>query len=51
VELAVLVDRGHREMPIAADYAPFKIATDAREMVEVVFSQEGLADEIILLKP
>ncbi|MDR2443688.1 MAG: bifunctional pyr operon transcriptional regulator/uracil phosphoribosyltransferase PyrR [Deltaproteobacteria bacterium] len=51
VELAVLVDRGHREMPIQADYAPFILATSAQEMVEVNFSADGLGDEIILLKP
>jgi pyrimidine operon attenuation protein/uracil phosphoribosyltransferase len=51
VELAVLVDRGHREMPIQADYAPFILATSAEEMVEVNFSDEGLGEEIILLRP
>jgi pyrimidine operon attenuation protein/uracil phosphoribosyltransferase len=51
VELAVLVDRGHREMPIQADYAPFRPTTTASEMVEVNFSQDGSSDEIILLRP
>jgi pyrimidine operon attenuation protein/uracil phosphoribosyltransferase len=51
VELAVLVDRGHREMPIQADYAPFILSTTAEEMVEVNFSSEGLGEEIILIRP
>jgi pyrimidine operon attenuation protein/uracil phosphoribosyltransferase len=51
VELAVLVDRGLREMPIEADYAPFKPATSADEMVEVNFSPDGSGDEIVLLRP
>ena len=51
VELAVLVDRGHREMPIQADYAPFILSTSAEEMVEVNFSAEGLGEEIMLIRP
>lgn len=51
VELAVLVDRGHREMPIQADYVPFKLKTAATEMVEVAFTDNGLGDEIVLLRP
>ncbi|MDR1656703.1 MAG: bifunctional pyr operon transcriptional regulator/uracil phosphoribosyltransferase PyrR [Deltaproteobacteria bacterium] len=50
VELAVLVDRGHREMPIQADYAPFVLSTSAEEMVEVNFSSDSLSDEIVLLR-
>jgi len=50
IELAVLVDRGHREMPIEADYAPFMIATDPEERVNVYFSgQDGhTEDEVVL---
>ena len=51
VELAALVDRGLREMPIQADYVPFKMNTKAEEMVEVVFTDDGLGDGIILLRP
>ena len=35
VELAVLVDRGHRELPIAPNYVGVEIPTAAEEMVEV----------------
>ena len=49
IELAVLVDRGHREMPIHADYAPFKVATTVSERVNVHFQgREGsLEDEVV----
>lgn len=50
IELAVLVDRGHREMPIEANYVPFKICTARKERINVHFqSQEGrLEDEVVL---
>jgi pyrimidine operon attenuation protein/uracil phosphoribosyltransferase len=35
VELVVLVDRGHRELPIQADYVGKYVETDRRELVEV----------------
>ena len=35
IELAVLVDRGHREFPIEANYAPHRIATTDDEVVKV----------------
>lgn len=37
VELAVLVDRGHRELPIQADYVGETVETEAGEQVEVRF--------------
>jgi pyrimidine operon attenuation protein/uracil phosphoribosyltransferase len=35
IELAVLVDRGHRELPIQADYVGLRVETSRRERVEV----------------
>ena len=35
VELVVLVDRGHRELPIAPNYVGVEVTTSADEMVEV----------------
>jgi pyrimidine operon attenuation protein/uracil phosphoribosyltransferase len=35
VELAVLVDRGHRELPIRADYVGKNLPTSSRERVAV----------------
>ncbi len=41
IELAVLVDRGHRELPIQADYVGLRLATAADERVEVVADGEA----------
>ncbi len=42
IELAVLVDRGHREMPVQADYVSFTIPTERDERINVYFKgQEG----------
>lgn len=35
IQLGVLVDRGHRELPIAADFVGARVTTSAAEMVEV----------------
>ena len=39
VELAVMVDRGHRELPIRPDYVGKNLPTNREEMVDV--SDEG----------
>ncbi|MCB0345993.1 MAG: bifunctional pyr operon transcriptional regulator/uracil phosphoribosyltransferase PyrR [Bdellovibrionales bacterium] len=39
VQLAVLVDRGHRELPIRADYVGKSIPTAAHEMVQVLLTE------------
>jgi pyrimidine operon attenuation protein/uracil phosphoribosyltransferase len=49
VELAVLVDRGHRQMPIRADYASFSFATEFKEIVEVNFTEENPWGEVLLI--
>ena len=52
IELAVLVDRGHREMPIHADYAPFKVAADLSERINVHFQgQDGSPEDGVVLDP
>jgi pyrimidine operon attenuation protein/uracil phosphoribosyltransferase len=51
VELMVLVDRGHREMPIKADYAPFVLRTDRDEIVDVVFENGEGGIEVRLIRP
>ena len=37
IQLAVLVDRGHRELPIRADYVGKNVPTSLKEMIEVAF--------------
>lgn len=49
VMLAVLVDRGHRELPIQADVVGKKVPTAATEVVEVRFAETDDEQEVILL--
>ncbi len=48
VQLAVLVDRGHRELPIRADFVGKNIPTSRAERVEVHLSQVDGEDAVIL---
>ncbi len=48
IQLAVLVDRGHREFPIKADYVGKNIPTSEREQVEVHLREFDGEDEVIL---
>ncbi|MDP3729982.1 MAG: bifunctional pyr operon transcriptional regulator/uracil phosphoribosyltransferase PyrR [Candidatus Omnitrophota bacterium] len=48
IQLAVLVDRGHRELPIRADYVGKNIPTNADEVVEVRLSESDGKDEVVL---
>ncbi|HOI54714.1 MAG TPA: bifunctional pyr operon transcriptional regulator/uracil phosphoribosyltransferase PyrR [Phycisphaerae bacterium] len=47
VRLAVLVDRGHRELPIAADVVGCRIETRRDEVVEVSMSETDDGDEVV----
>ena len=49
VELLVLVDRGHRELPIAANYVGREFATSNREHVNVLLKERDGVDEVHLL--
>jgi len=48
VQLAVLVDRGHRELPIRADYVGKNIPTSLRESVHVLLAEHDGRDEVLL---
>jgi len=50
IQLAVLVDRGHRELPIKADFVGKNVPTSAQERVDVRFQEEGGQDEVALHK-
>ena len=50
IQLAVLIDRGHRELPIKADYVGKNIPTALSETVVVQFEEQGLEDRVILEK-
>ncbi|UFU01541.1 bifunctional pyr operon transcriptional regulator/uracil phosphoribosyltransferase PyrR [Ruania suaedae] len=48
VQLAVLIDRGHRELPIRADYIGKNLPTSRSERVSVHLSELDGADEVVL---
>jgi pyrimidine operon attenuation protein/uracil phosphoribosyltransferase len=48
VQLAVLVDRGHRELPIRADYVGKNVPTSRREEVAVLLSEVDGRDAVLL---
>ena len=50
IQLAVLVDRGHRELPIKADFVGKNFPTAPRERINVHFEEEGGGDEVALEK-
>ena len=49
VQLAVLVDRGHRELPIRPDYVGKNLPTARGQQVEVLLREEDGRDEVVLL--
>lgn len=51
IQLAVLIDRGHRELPIKADYVGKNIPTSMSENVEVQLEEEGSEDMVIIEPP
>ena len=48
VQLAVLVDRGHRELPIRADYVGKNLPTSQRELVRVLLTEVDGEDAVLL---
>jgi len=50
VELAVLVDRGHRELPIRADYVGKNLPTAVNESVQVRLKESDGHDEVVIAR-
>lgn len=50
IQLAVLVDRGHRELPIRPDYVGKNLPTSRREAVAVRLTEEDGDDKVIILE-
>jgi pyrimidine operon attenuation protein/uracil phosphoribosyltransferase len=48
IQLAVLLDRGHRELPIRADFVGKNIPTSASEAVEVKLTEDDGVDEVLI---
>src|SRR6187455_1506630 len=51
IQLAVMVDRGHRELPIKADYVGKNLPTSRREIVNVRLQESDGIDEVTLEEP
>ncbi len=50
IQLAALIDRGHRELPINADFVGQTVPTSLEETVRVSLQEEGGTDEVRLEK-
>ena len=50
IQLAVLVDRGHRELPISADYFGKNIPTSIREEVKVYVTEVDGEDKVSIIR-
>jgi pyrimidine operon attenuation protein/uracil phosphoribosyltransferase len=48
VQLAVLVDRGHRQFPIRADYVGKNLPTSTRESVQVLLAERDGRDAVLI---
>jgi pyrimidine operon attenuation protein/uracil phosphoribosyltransferase len=50
IQLAVLVDRGHRELPLRADYVGKNVPTSRREVIEVRLTEVDGRDEVWIME-
>jgi pyrimidine operon attenuation protein/uracil phosphoribosyltransferase len=50
IQLAVLIDRGHRELPIKADFVGKNVPTSMNERIDVRLKEEGEEDSVYLEK-
>ena len=51
VRLCVLIDRGHRELPIEAAFVGKRVPTDPREVIEVKLQEEDKVEKVLMLEP
>jgi len=51
IQLAVLVDRGHRELPIRPDYVGKNVPTADSERIEVLVTEEDGIDQAVIVAP
>lgn len=50
IQLAVLIDRGHRELPIMANYTGKYVPTSKREKIKVLFRETSGKDSVVLIR-
>jgi pyrimidine operon attenuation protein/uracil phosphoribosyltransferase len=48
IQLAVLIDRGHRELPIRPDYVGKNLPTARREIVQVLLKEHDGVDRVVI---
>lgn len=48
IQLAVLIDRGHRELPIRADFVGKNVPTSSREVIKVMVEEFDDTDQVVL---
>lgn len=51
IQLLILIDRGHRELPIRADYVGKVLPTSRRELVQVKLVEVDGIDEVLITEP
>lgn len=51
VQLAVLIDRGHRELPIRADFVGKNVPTSRKEIISVHLQEVNGIDEVVIEEP
>jgi pyrimidine operon attenuation protein/uracil phosphoribosyltransferase len=49
IQLAVLIDRGHRELPIRPDYVGKNVPTSDSERIEVLVAEEDGIDQAVIV--
>lgn len=50
IQLAVLIDRGHRELPVKADFVGKNVPTSIDETIEVMLKEDGIEDRVVIMK-
>jgi pyrimidine operon attenuation protein/uracil phosphoribosyltransferase len=50
VQVAVLVDRGHRELPICSQFVGIELRTREDEMVNVLLKEKDMSDQVVIEK-
>lgn len=50
IQLAILIDRGHRELPIRPDYIGRNLPTSRNEQIEVEFNDKNIPQSVSLIK-
>jgi pyrimidine operon attenuation protein/uracil phosphoribosyltransferase len=51
IQMLVLIDRGHRELPVRADYVGKVLPTSRRETVQVGFKETDDREEVLITEP